>query len=269
MKNPSRKIVHEERLRFENNEALKAYYEDKYREGGYEGGGHVVHGIDISAIYHARRRETALRLLAPATGEIILDAGCGSGTLAACLASRSREVHAIDIAVNAFDSSLKSTPNLRFSAMNLEALTFPDSMFDGIACVEALEHLLNPEKAITELHRVLKPDGRLVITYPTINRTVVKQCKLGRKVPISEHLTEWSYRELVDRFRSAGFLASHVEGIAFDFGALLALKHVSRFFASTITHVSLAIRAFPANSMFVAMRLQKRQPYSAFASPSL
>jgi 2-polyprenyl-3-methyl-5-hydroxy-6-metoxy-1,4-benzoquinol methylase len=258
MKNRARRIVHEERLHFENNEVLKAYYEEKYRDGGYEEGHYVVHGVDISAIYHARRRATVLRLLAPAISEIILDAGCGSGAFAVCLAAHSREVHAIDIAANAFAPGLKSTPNLRFSAMNLEALTFPDSMFHGIACVETLEHLLNPEQAITELHRVLKRDGRLVITYPTINRTIVKNCKLGIKVPISEHLTEWSYRELVDRLRSAGFLVSHVEGIGFDFGALVALKHVSRFLASTITRASLLIRAFPANSMFVAMRLQKR-----------
>lgn len=43
-------------------------------------------------------------------------------------------------------------------------LPFDDSLFDQILCTEVLEHLHTPDRAITEMHRVLKPDGTLVLT---------------------------------------------------------------------------------------------------------
>jgi 2-polyprenyl-3-methyl-5-hydroxy-6-metoxy-1,4-benzoquinol methylase len=257
MTDHSRRIVDRERLRFTSNEELKAYYEDKYRAGGYEGAGYRVHGIDISALYHARRIDSALRLLAPAPEHVLLDAGCGNGALAARLAPRCRLVHAIDIAANALDPKFAAISNLRFQEMNLETLAFPDGYFDGIVCVETLEHLLFPDRAIRELTRVLKPAGVCVLTYPTINRTTLKRWGLGRQVPISEHLTEWSYDELRQIVHAAGLRFERVEGIAFDLGPLLALKTLNRFFASSLTHASLAIRCFPGNSMFVALRLRK------------
>lgn len=253
----TKQIVGRKQLAFENNAQLQAYYEAKYRTGGYEGGGHVVHGVDVSAEYHRRRQETALRLVSARHSDTVLDAGCGAGTLAAALAPASGAVHAVDIAANALDPALRSVPNLHFRAMNLEELAYPDETFDKIACVETLEHLLAPQHALAELHRVLKVGGALVLTYPTVNRTVVKQCGLGKRIPISEHLTEWSYRELMTIVRAAHFEVERVEGIAFDFGLLLGLKRVNHFFASGLTRWSLAIRGCPSNSMFVAMRLRK------------
>lgn len=258
MSTRSRRIVGEQRLHFGSNAELQSYYEAKYRDGGYEEGGCVVHGVDVSAWYHARRQESAFRALAPGAEETILDAGCGNGVLAARLAPRCKVVHAVDIAANALDPKLAAVPNLKFHAMNLESLGFPAEFFDKIGCVETLEHLLSPELALREFHRVLKRDGRLVLTYPTVNRTTVKHLKLGRRVDISEHLNEMSYAELRGALHAAQFEVERVEGIAFDFGALLALKHVNAFFASAITRLSLAVRSFPANSLFVSLALRKR-----------
>ncbi len=254
-----RRGIHwKERLNFADNAELRAYYEEKYGKGGYDEGGAVVHGVDVSALYHARRKEAALRLLDLQPGEVALDAGCGRGELAAQMAARCREVLAIDIAANAFDPQYRALPNLRFQAMEAEKLAFPDQSFDKVVTVEMLEHLIAPERALAELHRVLKRNGRCIMTYPTINRTLVKHLRLGRPVPISEHLNEWSYRELVAAVESAGFFVETVEGIAYDFGYLLGLKYVNRFFARKITDASLALRGSPGNSMFVAMRLGRK-----------
>ena len=257
MAKTARQIVHRDQLRFENNEALQQYYEGKYREGGYEEAGFTLHGVDISRMFHERRQESALSFLGLQKSDLVLDAGCGNGSLSAQLAPMAGEVHAIDIAANALDPNFAAIPNLHFQAMNVESLTYPDSKFDAIVCVETLEHLLHPERAIAEFFRVLKSGGRLVLTYPTINRTLMKRCRLGPRVPISEHLNEWSYGELSSAVRKVGFTVERVDGIAFDFGLLLALKHLNRFFAANITHASLAIRRFPSNSMFVALLLRK------------
>jgi ubiquinone/menaquinone biosynthesis C-methylase UbiE len=257
MSSHARNIVHRTQLHFSDNDALREYYEQKYGTGGYDNGGYRLHGVPISALYHRRRQESALSFLGCADGQVVLDAGCGDGALAAKLAPKVGEMHAVDIAANALDPKFTTISNLHFTAQNIESLSYPDSHFDAVLCVETLEHLLHPTKALGELHRVLKSDGRLILTYPTINRTLMKRCRLGPRVPVSEHLNEWSYAELSREVRDVGFAVEGVDGISFDFGVLLALKHVNRFFAETITNASLAIRGWPGNSMFVAMRLRK------------
>jgi ubiquinone/menaquinone biosynthesis C-methylase UbiE len=253
-------ILGQRRLQFSNQAALEQYYEDKYRHGGYAAGC-VRFGIDISGIYHRERHRAALRFLDPQPGQKILDAGCGDGTLAVEVASRCRELHAIDIAGNALGPKARALPNLHFAKMNVEQLAFADGTFDQVVSVETLEHVLDPHRALAELHRVLKPRGRLVITYPTINQTTVQRLQRSvlRMPPmeISEHLTEWTYDETIAAARRAGFVLDRVEGLVFDFGVLGALKSLARFLTTSLTSLSLKIRGFPRNSAFVCFAFQR------------
>lgn len=254
-------ILGQRRLLFQDNDAVERYYEEKYRHGGYEAGC-VRFGVNISALYHQERHRAAIRFLRPAAHEVILDAGCGNGRLAVQIAPQCRSIVAVDIAGNAFPDGNQVAPNLRFEKMNVEALSFPAATFDQAVSVETLEHVLNPERALAELHRVIKPGGRLVITYPTINRTVVqtvqRALRLTKPIEISEHLTEWSYAETIAAMAKAGFVLEAAEGLVFDFGVFGALKSVSRFFAMKITALSLRIRSFPRNSAFVCFAFRRR-----------
>lgn len=255
---PNRKIHGERKLEFADEAELRRYYEDKYRTGGYEEG-FVVQGLNLSALYHQRRRQVALAFLEVRPEHCVLDAGCGSGTLSLPIAAAGcREVHAVDIAANALDPAVAARhPNLRFQQMNVEALTFPDATFDRVVCMETLEHLLAPERALQEFSRVLKPGGRLVLTYPTVNRTLAKTLRLSWKMPISEHLNEWSFAELRRHARARGLHCERAEGIAFDLGPLLAVKRLHPALSRSITRLSLSLRAWPANSLFVAACLRK------------
>jgi len=49
---------------------------------------------------------------------------------------------------------------------DIESMTFEDNYFDGVICLEVLEHVQNPFKAASELKRVLKPQGLLLVTVP-------------------------------------------------------------------------------------------------------
>lgn len=49
---------------------------------------------------------------------------------------------------------------------DLLALPFADASFDGIVLTEVLEHCVNPQAAMGEVHRVLKPGGLLLVTSP-------------------------------------------------------------------------------------------------------
>jgi SAM-dependent methyltransferase len=53
-------------------------------------------------------------------------------------------------------------------AGDLLALPFPETAFDGVIVTEVLEHCVNPEQAMTEVYRVLKPGGLVLVTSPYI-----------------------------------------------------------------------------------------------------
>lgn len=55
--------------------------------------------------------------------------------------------------------------DVTFSASNLQDIPFERNWFDVIYCVSVLEHTNNYEEIIAEFYRVLKPGGRLVITF--------------------------------------------------------------------------------------------------------
>ncbi|UKO98440.1 class I SAM-dependent methyltransferase [Nostoc sp. UHCC 0870] len=49
---------------------------------------------------------------------------------------------------------------------DIEAMTFEKNHFDGIICLEVLEHVENPFQAVNEIKRVLKKNGMLLLTVP-------------------------------------------------------------------------------------------------------
>jgi 2-polyprenyl-3-methyl-5-hydroxy-6-metoxy-1,4-benzoquinol methylase len=255
-------ILGKEQLHFKDNQELEKYYEEKYRRGGYEGGGCILFGVNISKLYHQARHRSALGFLKPGPNDVILDAGCGDGSLSAQIAPRCKTVHAIDIAGNSLDPAYRGVGNLHFKKMNVEALEFADGSFDRIVCVETLEHLLEPHKAIAEFHRALKPGGCLVITYPTVNQTLMQKLQrklgVGRRLEISEHLTEWTYDDVVRNVQAGGFEYVASEGLAFDFGIFGWIKYKFRFFARLLTKLALAIRGFPRNSAFVSVVFRRK-----------
>jgi malonyl-CoA O-methyltransferase len=57
------------------------------------------------------------------------------------------------------------------------AIKYPDSYFDCVLSVEALEHAIDIERAIKEMVRILKPDGRIIIIDKNIAKIGVLEIK--------------------------------------------------------------------------------------------
>lgn len=96
----------------------------------------------------------------------ILDVGCGAGYIAVPLAERFK-VHGLDFSKGMLNLAAKrareSNLKINFTHADSHSLPFDDDFFDAAYCRFALWPLKNPEKALNEMVRVVKPGGRVVI----------------------------------------------------------------------------------------------------------
>ncbi len=100
----------------------------------------------------------------------ILVVGCGSGREAAHLAHFfSARVVGIDLG-GRFDPDAAARADLR--VMDATELTLDDASFDLIYSFHALEHIEDPDRALTEMQRVLRPGGWFCIGTPNRSRLV-------------------------------------------------------------------------------------------------
>jgi len=109
--------------------------------------------------------EPVLRRLA-ADSVKVLDAACGTGRHAAFLDPLGCEVVGIDQSREMLDVARAKLPGVRFELGSLEHLPFDDDEFDLAVVSLALCHLDDPATALTELARVVRAGGHVVVTDP-------------------------------------------------------------------------------------------------------
>lgn len=102
----------------------------------------------------------------PLKGKKFLDVGCGLGFFASKAGKLGADVYGIDIGERLINISRKRYPKGKFSVASAARLPFKDNSFDLILCTEVIEHVNNQNKALSEIFRVLKKGGYLVLTTP-------------------------------------------------------------------------------------------------------
>jgi len=112
------------------------------------------------------------RLLDPAAGDRILDAGCGAGQDAAMLADLVGPEGAVvgvddsERMVEAARERGSDVPPVQFAVDDVQDLSFPDDAFDAARADRVLQHLAAPDEAFGELQRVTRPGGRVGVSDP-------------------------------------------------------------------------------------------------------
>lgn len=119
----------------------------------------------------ADARAGLLAMAAPAPGECVLDVACGTGLVsfeAAGAVGPQGRVLGADLSGQMVDAARlraakSALPNVTFARMDAESLALPDASFDLTLCALGLMYVPEPERALREMRRVLRPGGRVAL----------------------------------------------------------------------------------------------------------
>jgi arsenite methyltransferase len=173
-----------------------------------------------------RRRRLVGEALAVAPGDRVLDVGCGPGFYLAELAEQvgpTGSVTGVDASPQTLALARRRTQgrdNVTLHQADATALPVPDTGFDAALSVQVLEYVADPDAALAELYRVLRPGGRLVlwdVDWATVSLHSSDAARTERVLRASDrHVAHPSLPQtLTARLRSAGFEGIGVQGHAF------------------------------------------------------
>ena len=189
----------------------------------------------------ALRRRFLLARVRP--GERVLDVGCGDGLLTDELARAGAQVVGIDVAKRALQRA-EQRASMHGGALDLrlvdaeEPLPLADASFDVVWAGEVIEHVVDTAAWLSELRRVLRSQGRLLLTTPAHPRARVLALALSGRAfdahfdPRADHLRFYSRRTLARLLGDFGFHDVQVRaggGPALARRVLLASALRSRF----------------------------------------
>ncbi len=138
----------------------------------------------------------------------ILDAGCGRGLLLKKIYQKSKgdvELFGIDISQKLCDISKENNPYANIVKGDVESLPYTDDSFDIVFMTETLEHLLDYDKSIKEISRVLKVNGVFIVTVPNRDWLRYDFYNKNRKKfqPVDDHY--FSFKEVSNLLLSNNF----------------------------------------------------------------
>ncbi|HJS73957.1 MAG TPA: class I SAM-dependent methyltransferase [Vicinamibacteria bacterium] len=156
----------------------------------------------------------------------ILDVGSGEGSLVERYRSRGWDIAGVDAA---YESSLVTRADLL-------DLPFESASFDAAFCLDVLEHvdLLDQPRALSEISRILRPEGTLLASVPNLAHLHSRlrfflAGKLTRTSAVDRHPGDRPLAEYLELLENAGFAVTRRSGIFTTVpGVFRAVNHSPR-----------------------------------------
>lgn len=147
----------------------------------------------------------------------VLEVGCGEGIVLATLAARlpGTRLDGLEIDETALEEARNRCPGATLVRGDACAVPFDDQSFDLVVCLEVLEHLPEPARALRELRRVTRAGCLLSVPYEPYFRlgNLLRGKNVARLGDPTDHLQHWGPRgftafcgrELAVRVRTTAF----------------------------------------------------------------
>lgn len=189
------------------------YQRDQYAKGG------------IGFTYWNYRDKVALAYV---TGKRVVDIGCGEGITLEKLVKLypEKQITGIDSEQENIDICTEQRLPIQFGTVY--NLPFAAVTIDSVLFFEVIEHLDDPNKALQEINRVLKPGGRLILIFPNDLMFMISRFLTGMFKEAfydSGHVKQWSPATIRKALKSTGFRVVEQQSIPFQFWSI-SLHHI-------------------------------------------
>lgn len=142
--------------------AMESYYPDRY-EGFIAKKENIV--FRLGARYRMVKRCRAVMARHGLNKGRLLDIGCATGDFLAAMRRQEWEVYGVEPVKSAAQEAQRRLGEKIFHGV-LEDASFPDAYFDVVTLWDVLEHLHDPVSSLSEIHRILSPEGLMVLGVP-------------------------------------------------------------------------------------------------------
>jgi SAM-dependent methyltransferase len=136
---------------------------------------------------------------------IVCDMGCGPGHIARYLADRGLDMIGVDLSPGMLEQAVALNPDIPFLVGNMLALDVADEAWAGIAAFYSIIHIPREEvvSALSEMRRVLMPDGLLLLSFHMGEETLHETELWGQEIV----LDYWFFTptEMVNYLEQAGY----------------------------------------------------------------
>jgi SAM-dependent methyltransferase len=150
-----------------------------------------------------------------AAGERVLDLGCGDGWICAELVGLGAQPLGVEVAPAAVERARRHHPGLEFRLAEIGGeLPSEDNAFDVVWASEVIEHVADTARWLSEVRRVLRPQGRLLLTTPNHSRLRLLAGGIGRySEPLGDHLHLYVASSLRGLLEGFGFAEIEIRAV--------------------------------------------------------
>lgn len=158
----------------------------------------------------AYERRERLLLAEARPGERVLDLGCGAGRFTRALRAAGAEPIGVELAAAALERARRNVPGADFRLVEPAGeLPLGHAEVDLVWCSEVLEHVPETVAFLTEIRRVLRPAGRLLVTVPAHGLARRVAIALARHDshydPLGQHVRFYTRTSLARALAATGF----------------------------------------------------------------
>ncbi len=147
------------------------------------------------------------------SADVVLDVGCANGAHTVKAAARARRVVGMDYDVAQLEVAVATARHLNLDNVHLfawdltRAFPFLDATFDAALFLDVIEHLHPRLDVLREIRRVLKPEGRLLVSGPNRETTWRQRLRDAGLFAFQDpdHKVEYAREEFLDELRAGGF----------------------------------------------------------------
>ncbi|MDH5366457.1 MAG: class I SAM-dependent methyltransferase [Cyclobacteriaceae bacterium] len=133
----------------------------------------------------------------------VLEIGCGEGRGISLLSPEAKNYTALDKIQEVIDELSKQYPEIKFIQSNIPPMSELESnSYDVVISFQVIEHIKKDKEYLQEIHRVLKPGGKAIITTPNIKKTLSRNPWHIREYT-AEQLTKLA-KEIFDKVEMKG-----------------------------------------------------------------